>query len=99
MPYKSEKVRISGTKYDLRRKLSDEQKRAISILSSQGFSQRELARMFGCSKRTVQNLLHPAKRSVQPKRDSRYWTEAKRRYRSRKEELFRSGALSTKTNL
>ena len=57
MPYKSEKVKIAGTQFDLRRKLSPEQVRAVSILSSQGYSQRQLATMFGCSKSTIQHIL------------------------------------------
>lgn len=96
MPFKSERVRIAGTQYDLRRKLSDEQVRAVSILSSQGYSQRQLAKMFGCSKGTIQNILNPGKRSPQVKRPTEYWTEAKRRYRARKQRLFKSGQLSKK---
>ena len=59
MPYKSEKVKIAGTQFDLRRKLSPEQVRAVSILSSQGYSQRQLATMFGCSKSTIFFTLRP----------------------------------------
>lgn len=96
MPYKSEKVKIAGTQFDLRRKLSPEQVRAVSILSSQGYSQRQLATMFGCSKSTIQHILHPAPRRAVFSRPTEYWTEAKRRYRARKQQLFKSGALSKK---
>lgn len=96
MPYKSERVRIAGTQYDLRRKLTDDQIRAVSILSAQGYSQRDLAKMFGCSKGTIQNILRPCPRGPQIKRDREYWTEAKRRYRTRKQSLYKSGALEPK---
>lgn len=96
MPYKSEKVKIAGTQFDLRRKLSPEQVRAVSILSSQGYSQRQLATMFGCSKSTIQHILHPASRRTAFSRPTEYWNEAKRRYRARKQQLFKSGALTKK---
>lgn len=96
MPYKSEKMLIAGTKLDLRRKLSSEQKEAIKILSAQGYSQRKLAEMFGCSKRSVQNILHPQERSVQLKRPTTYWTQKKREYRKRKQQLFIEGKLKIK---
>lgn len=97
MPYKSESVIIAGTKLDRRVKLSQEQKRAIRILSEQGYSQRKLAEMFGCSKRSVQNILHPQKRSSQKKRPTEYWTTKKREYRRRKQQLYLDGKLNTKT--
>lgn len=94
MPYKCEKIIIAGTQYDQRRKLTTEQVNAISILSQQGYSQRQLARMFGCSKGSIQNILHPQKRYPQKQRDTAYWTEAKRRYRARKQMLYKSGVLT-----
>lgn len=96
MPYKSEKIPIAGTKLDLRRKLSEEKKQAIKILSEQGYSQRKLAEMFGCSKRSVQNILHPQERSIQLKRPTEYWTKKKREYRQRKQQLYLSGKLKVK---
>ena len=35
MPYKSERIRIAGTKYDNRRKLSSDQVRAIKLLKEE----------------------------------------------------------------
>lgn len=96
MPYKSEIIKISGTKFDRRCKLSKEQKEAIKLLHEDGFSHRKLAEMFGCSKRSVQNILHPQPRSPQPKRSAEYWTQKKREYRQRKQELFMAGKLKTK---
>ena len=94
MPYKSERIPISGTVYDKRRKLSSEQIQAIKILNERGYSQRKLATMFGCSKRSVQNILHPQKRSKPKKRSTAYWTEAKKQYRKRKQELYSTGKIN-----
>lgn len=57
MPYKSERCKIAGTKYDKRRKLTAEQKAEIAELI--GLSSREIARMYGVSRRTVQFIQHP----------------------------------------
>lgn len=96
MPYKSEKIPIAGTKLDARRKLSDEQKEAIKILSAEGYSQRKLAEMFGCSKRSVQNILQPQPRCKPKKRPTEYWTEKKREYRQRKQKMYVEGTLKFK---
>lgn len=98
MPYKSEKIPIAGTMLDRRRKLSDDKKKAIKVLSEQGFSQREIAVMFGCSRWTIQNVLQPQKRCLQPKHSAEYWTLKKREYRLRKQKLFLDGVLTSKTN-
>lgn len=96
MPYKSEQIHIAGTVYDKRRKLSLEQVRAIKILNEQGYSQRQLAAMFGCSKRSVQNILQPQKRTAPTERPASYWAEAKRKHRKRKQELFLAGKIKHK---
>lgn len=96
MPYKSEQIRIAGTKHDLRKKITDEQAKAIKILSSEGYSQRQIARMFGCSKSIVQHILNPKPRLSQKQYPTEYCTAAKRRYRMRKQELYKSGAFAKK---
>jgi transposase len=88
-------VKIAGTKYDKRAKLSDDDRRAIIILSKEGYSQRVLAKMFKCSRWTVQNLLNPQERTAPKKRDTAYWTAAKQRYRKRKAELLKTGQIGT----
>lgn len=98
MPYKSEKIPIAGTELDLRKRLSDNQRRAVKTLSEQGYSQRQIAEMFRCSKGTIQNILCPLKRSSPLKRPKEYWTEKKRKYRQRKQQLFVSGKLKIKKN-
>ena len=51
MPYKSERLRIAGTGYDKRRKLSEQDKADIKELT--GMSIRGIARMYGVDKRTI----------------------------------------------
>ena len=96
MPYKCEKIKIAGTEFDLRRKLTDLQKNAIKLLSKQGISQRKLAEIFHCSKRTVQNILQPQERSAPAPKPKEYWTEKKCLYRQRKQKLYVEGRLSSK---
>lgn len=97
MPYKSERIKIAGTKYDNRRKLSSDQVRAIKLLKEEGYSYRQLAAMFGCSKWTIQNIIYPQLKKPQKKRPTEYWTEKKREYRRRKEALFKSGLINEKS--
>lgn len=60
MPYKSEKIKIEGTKYDRRRKLTDSQKDEIISLR-ETMSQRKCAEKFGVSRRTIVFLWYPEK--------------------------------------
>lgn len=94
MPYKSERIAIAGTKYDKRCKLSSDKVRAIKLLKEEGYSYRQLAAMFGCSKWTIQSLIHPQIRKPSKKRPTAYWTEKKREYRQRKQDLFKSGQIN-----
>lgn len=97
MPYKSEQITIAGTKYDNRRKLSTDQVRAIKLLKEEGYSYRQLAAMFGCSKWTIQNIINPQIKKPVKKRPTAYWTEKKRQYRQRKQALYKSGLINEKT--
>lgn len=60
MPYKSEKIKIAGGKYDRRIKLTPEQKEEIRK-NTEGLSQRVLANKYGVSRRTIQFILNPDK--------------------------------------
>lgn len=60
MPYKSEKITIEGTKHDRRRKLTEEDKLDIKANVSE-LSQRELAKLYNVSRRSIQFILDPAK--------------------------------------
>lgn len=60
VPYKSEKIRIAGTKYDRRIKLTEQDKEDIKQLT--GMSIRGIARMYGVDKRLIQFILFPERK-------------------------------------
>lgn len=102
MPYKSERCKIAGTKYDKRRKLTDAQKAEIAELI--GLSSREIARMYGVSRRTVQFIQHPERleRNKQCRAnrggwlyyyDRKQWATAMRKHRRHKQALYVAGLL------
>jgi len=94
MPYKSEQIKIEHTSFDQRRKLTAKQHDAIRILHDKGYSYQDLADMFGCSKSNVQNIIRPSSRAKPKPRSKEYWTEHKREYRRRKQQLYVSGKLN-----
>lgn len=59
MPYKSERIKIAGGKYDRRIKLTPQDKEDIKELT--GLSIRAVARMYGVDKRLIQFILYPEK--------------------------------------
>lgn len=106
MPYKSEKIPIAGTKYDRRRKLTEQQKEYIRWLrEEERLSQRKLAAMFGVSRRLITFILDPEKerkskeRLRQLKKDGRYkptkeeWAETMREHRHYKHQLNVDGKI------
>lgn len=99
MPYKSDSIKIAGTKYDSRAKLNQDERHAVKILTEKGYSQRKLADMFGVSRRLIQSIIKPPVRSPAPKRSAEYWREAKRRYRKRKNELYKTGKIHAPKNI
>lgn len=103
MPYKSEKIKIEGTQYDRRRKLTEEDKQDIheNILN---LSQRELARKYNVSRRTIQFILDPNKKEENIKRrnerggSKQYykpdeWAETMREHRRYKQDLKIKGKI------
>lgn len=58
MPYKSEKIKIAGTKYDRRVKLTELQKSEIRE-NVGGLSQRKLAALYGVSRRLIVFVQYP----------------------------------------
>lgn len=98
MPLKIESIKIAGTKNDARAKLTPDQREAIRVLSREGYSQRKLAMMFNVSKRLIQSIVSPSARKPEKKRDKGYWTEVKRRYRNRKELLYKTGKIKFSKN-
>lgn len=96
MPLKIESIKVAGTKYDGRAKLSEDQRQAIRILAREGYSQRKLASMFNVSKRLIQSIITPPIRAPAKKRTKEYWAEIKKRYRDRKNNLYKSGKIQFK---
>lgn len=106
MPYKSEKIKIEGTKLDRRRKLTEDQKDYIRWLrEEEGLSQRQLAAMFGVSRRLITFILDPEKekknkeRIKRLKQEGRYkyskeqWAETMKEHRRYKEKLHKDGVI------
>ena len=101
MPYKCEKlVKLEGTSEDRRRKLTDEQKDEIAALKGQ-ISQRECARRYGVSRRTIQFIWDPdkQKRNLERRQErggsSKYYSKEKQReyikkHRHHKQEVYLS---------
>lgn len=103
MPYKSEKIRIEGTKLDRRIKLTPEQKDKIASLKGT-ISVRECARMYEVDKRTIQFIWYPERlernKQLRQERggwqqyyDKIKWRETMKEHRSYKQELFLEGKL------
>ena len=103
MPYKSEKIRLSGLQ-DRRKRLTDEQRKEIDILYGTGvFSLNDLAKKFGVSKKTI--LLIVNKDSAEKAKQYRkvHWrdwqrtgeerNEHVRNYRNYKQQLYKDGKL------
>lgn len=106
MPYKSEKIKIAGTSYDRRRKLTEDQKECIRWLrEEEKLSQRQLAAMFGVSRRLITFILDPEKekrnkaRIKQHRKDGRYkytkekWAVVMKEHRHYKEALAKAGKI------
>ena len=60
MPYKSEKLKIAGTKFDRRIKLTNEQREEIKELYSAGLSQRKIAAIYKVDRRLISFIINPA---------------------------------------
>lgn len=103
MPYKSEKIKIAGTKHDKRIKLSETDKEEIRELV--GMPIREIARLYGVDKRLIQFILYP-ERLVKNKLDranrggsAAYYDKDKQRdymkkHRRYKQELYVKGEIN-----
>lgn len=107
MPYKSEKIKISGTKHDRRQKLTPEQKDEIRHLYyTSNTSQRKLAKRFGVSRRLItfildvdreernQRLLKQRKAKGLYKQSKEQRTAIMRDYRHYKQQLFLHGEIT-----
>lgn len=108
MPYKSEKIKLQGMQ-DRRKKLTDEQREEIKELyGTGGYSLNGLAKMFGCSKKTVLLIVNEnsAERAKQYRKEhwrewqrtGEEWNETIRKYRAYKQELYIKGKLKEDEN-
>lgn len=106
MPYKSEKIKIAGSQFDRRRKLTEDQKEYIRWLrEEEQLSQRTLAAMFGVSRRLITFILSPEKEkrnkenAKKLKSTGRYkptkeqWAETMRNHRHYKQRLYTEGKI------
>lgn len=82
MPYLSEKIKIAGTKFDRRVKLTPEDKKQIRLLyDPSSWSMRKLAARYGVSRRLIQFVIYP-ERDIKLKAERNwkdYYTKDKQR--------------------
>lgn len=102
MPYKSEKIKIAGSKYDRRIKLTEQDREDIKNLT--GMSIRGIARMYGVDKRLIQFILFPERRqkNLLDRKNrggsKQYYNKEKQReymriHRKHKQELYIDGKI------
>lgn len=103
MPYKSEKLCLSETQ-DRRRRLTTEQQEEIRKLYETGlYSWNQLAKMFGCSKSRVGQIVNPERAAKVKARNKEHWKDYRpskekwsaivREHRHYKHELYKKGEL------
>lgn len=106
MPYKSEKIKIAGTQYDRRIKLTDDQKNCIRWLrEEEQLSYNKLAQMFNVSKRLIIFICRPEtmkkcrEQFKQRKKEGYYkaskeeWAKTMREHRSYKYNLYKENKI------
>ena len=107
MPYVSEKIKLSESQ-DRRRKLTTEQQDTIRKLYETGmFSWNQLAKMFGCSKSRIGQIVNPERdakvrarikehwQDYRPDKDE--WSSIVREHRHYKQELYLKVELKYET--
>lgn len=103
MPYKSEKLKLAETQ-DRRRRLTTEQQEEIKKLYQTGlYSWNQLAKMYGCSKSRVGQLVNPDRdRKVRERMKEHWrdyqqkgeeWNAIQKEHRRYKQELYLKGEL------
>ena len=108
MPRKSENIQIQGTEHDRRRKLSEEDKRVIKEIYQTGeYSQRQLAAMYGVSRRLIVFCIYPERLEKNYQNrvanggskiyyDKQKHTKSMRECRQHKEDLVKAGIVKLK---
>lgn len=109
MPRKSDEIAINNPSLDKRVKLTDEDRINIKKEHDAGtISINALARKYNVSKRLIQFNLYPERQAkakkdyAERRKDGRYYdkekhTEAVKRHRDHKKELYQGGLISEKT--
>lgn len=108
MPYKSDKIKIAGTSYDRRVKLTDGEREEIKYLyKTSVHSQRKLASMFNVSRSLIAMVLNPERLQrarelfKERRKDGRYNVSRKERariireHRRYKRQLFVEGKIQS----
>ena len=110
MPNKSDKYAINNEKLDKRVKLTAEDKIKIKEEYETGsISMRQLATKYGVSRRSIQFAVYPERLEIvkqqykERRKDGRYYdkqkhTEAIRKHRHHKKELYEQGLLHAERN-
>ena len=104
MPYISEKMKLSETQ-DRRRKLTTENLEEIRSLYETGlYSWNQLARMYGCSKSRIGQIVNPERDAKVKARMKEHWKDyqqkgeewnsTQREHRKYKQQLYLKGELS-----
>ena len=100
MPRISDKIPIKNELLDKRVKLTKEKKEEVRKLRKEGYSMRQLAERFGVSRRLIQFTIYPERleKVNYPGHWAKYFdrkklTEAQRKHRAYKKELFKQGKI------
>ena len=104
MPYKSDKIKISGTIYDKRIKYTPEEIEQVKILyHKEKYSMRKISRETGISRRYIDFILNPEHLIDNKRRrdwtkyyDRQNLTRLVRELRRRKQKLYLEGKLLIK---
>lgn len=101
MPFKSEKIKIEGTKFDRRIKLDDDDKNEIIRRYENGESMRSLSRSFKVDRQVIKYTIFPeykeqfykANRERQKEYDKEKHTVYIRKHRQYKNKLYKEGKI------
>ena len=104
MPYVSETIKIAGTKFDRRRKLTEDDKVEIRKMYQDSCSYAEIAKVFGVNRRTISFIVNPEElawnKLLREKRggwkqyhNKKEHTKRIKEYRSYKQSLYIQGLI------
>lgn len=102
MPYTSEKIKIEGTKFDRRVKLTQKDRDKIRMLRVEGWGIRAIARAYPwVSRRLIQFVLFPERLATvnyaghwkKYKPTKKHWAKTMREHRRYKQSLYTHGVI------